>query len=355
MSLADGISVVVPVYNSAETLEALTVRLAEVLPQLTNQYELILVNDGSRDRSWEQICGLADRYPWVSGYTLMRNYGQHNALLCGVRLARYNLTVTMDDDLQHPPEEIYKLLEQLAQGNDVVYGIPDKMPHSWWRNAFSYLAKRLLSMAMGVKNVRDFAAFRAFRTNLRDAFASYQNPNVILDVLLSWGTARFTTVVVDEKPRQAGRSNYNFFKLFQYTMVVLTGFSTLPLRIASIIGFIFTFFGIVIFAFVIGTYFLVGSIPGFPFLTSIIALFSGTQLFALGIMGEYLARIFDRSMDRPPYVIGSSVVRADLSVDLPAPSVIATSVAPSSPVQADELHVSPILAPPDETKDTHAA
>ena len=304
MALVDGISVVVPVYNSAETLEELTIRLGEVLPGLTAHYELILVNDGSRDQSWEQICLLASQYTWVHGYTLMRNYGQHNAVLCGVRVARYAITITMDDDLQHPPEEIYKLLDQLNQGNDAVYGIPGKMPHSWWRNAFSYLTKRLLSMAMGVKNLRDFAAFRAFRTNLRDAFASYQNPNVILDVLLSWGTTRFSTVVVNERPRQAGRSNYNFFKLFQYTMVVLTGFSTLPLRIASIVGFIFTFFGFVIFAFVIGTYFLVGSIPGFPFITSIIVLFSGTQLFALGIIGEYMARIFDRSMDRPAYVIG---------------------------------------------------
>jgi undecaprenyl-phosphate 4-deoxy-4-formamido-L-arabinose transferase len=300
-----GISVIVPVYNSAETLPELADRLAQVLPDLSEHFELILVNDGSRDQSWSTIEQIAERFTWVRGLNLMRNYGQHNALLCGVRAARYATTVTMDDDLQHPPEEIHKLLELMQQGNEVVYGIPEKMPHAWWRNAFSYLTKRFLSMAMGVKNVRDFAAFRAFRTQLREAFAGYQNPNVILDVLLSWGTSSFATVVVDEKPRQSGRSNYNFFKLFQYTMVVLTGFSTLPLRIASLVGFLFTFFGIIIFIFVVGTYFTVGSIPGFPFLTSIIALFSGMQLFALGIMGEYLARIFDRSMDRPPYVIDS--------------------------------------------------
>jgi glycosyltransferase involved in cell wall biosynthesis len=302
-TVREGISVVVPVYNSAETLEELASRLANVLPGLSQSYEVIMVNDGSRDQSWEEICQLTDKYTWLRGFNLMRNYGQHNALLCGIREARYAITVTMDDDLQHPPEEIHKLIERLPQGNDVVYGIPEKMPHSWWRNAFSYLAKRLLSLAMGVKNVRDFAAFRAFRTQLREAFANYQNPNVILDVLLSWGTARFTTVFVEEKPRPAGRSNYNFFKLFQYTMVVLTGFSTLPLRIASVIGFIFTIFGVAIFIYVLASYFVAGSIPGFPFMTSIIALFSGTQLFALGIIGEYLARIFDRSMDRPPYVI----------------------------------------------------
>jgi len=303
----EGISVVIPVYNAAETLVELTARLDQALPDLCRDYELILVNDGSRDQSWEVISTLIAQYPWVHGYNLMRNYGQHNALLCGIRAARYPITVTMDDDLQHPPEEIHKLLPPLADGNDVVYGIPEKMPHSWWRNGFSYVMKRFLSLAMGVKNVRDFAAFRAFRTHLREAFATYQNPNVIIDVLLSWGTSRFTTVFVDEKPRQSGRSNYNFFKLFQYTMVVLTGFSTLPLRIASIVGFIFTIFGVVIFIFVVITYFTAGSIPGFPFITSIIALFSGVQMFALGIMGEYLARIFDKSMDRPAYVIGETV------------------------------------------------
>lgn len=306
-ALPAGISIVVPVYNSSETLAELTERLGQVLPNLCQEYELILVNDGSRDTSWEVICQLTDQFPWARGINLMRNYGQHNAVLCGVRKARFAVTVTMDDDLQHPPEEIHKLLKPLSLGIDVVYGVPEKMPHSWWRNAFSYLMKRILSMTMGVKNVRDFAAFRAFRTHLREAFAGYQNPNVIIDVLLSWGTTRFTSVLVVEKPRQAGSSNYNFFKLFQYTLVVATGFSTLPLRVASMVGFVFTLLGIVIFMFVLVTYFTAGSIPGFPFITSMIALFTGAQLFALGIMGEYLARIFDRSMDRPPYVIESMI------------------------------------------------
>jgi len=220
-----------------------------------------------------------------------------------VRLARCEIIVTMDDDLQHPPEEIHKLLEKLGQDYDVVYGIPQIRPHTWWRNILTMIIRRALALAMGVKNIRDFASFRAFRAHLRDAFENYQNPNVILDVLLSWGTARFATVAVNEKPRLAGRSNYNFLKLVQYTMVVLTGFSTVPLRFTSMVGFLFTFLGVAIFLYVLAIYFLVGSIPGFPFLASIISIFSGTQLFALGIIGEYLARIFDRSMDRPAYVI----------------------------------------------------
>ena len=300
-------SVVIPVYNSADTLEPLTKRLAQVLPQVASAYEVILVNDGSPDNSWQVICQLGQQFPWLRGLNLMRNYGQHNATLCGVRSARFEIIITMDDDLQHPPEEIPQLLAKLGEEYDVVYGIPFRRPHSWWRNWFSVIIKRVLAQVMGIPTIRDIGAFRAFHTRLRNAFADYCNPNVILDVLLSWSTSRFTVVTVDEKPREVGRSNYSFAKLFRVTMVVLTGFSTLPLRFASILGFGFTLFGIAVFLYVLAATLLSGSIPGFPFLASIIALFSGTQLFALGIIGEYLARIFDRSMDRPAYVIGEEI------------------------------------------------
>jgi glycosyltransferase involved in cell wall biosynthesis len=300
---SQSISIVIPVYNSAETLIPLTEQLATVLPQVSHDFEVILVNDGSPDDSWNVIQSLSQQYDWLRGINLMRNYGQHNATLCGVREARCEIVVTMDDDLQHPPEQIPLLLAKLNEGYDVVYGVPQKRPHSWWRNWFSVLIKRLLAQVMGIKTIRDIGAFRAFRTRLRNAFAGYSNPNVILDVLLSWATTRFIAVTVDEKPREIGKSNYNFAKLFRVTMIVLTGFSTVPLRFASMLGFGFTLFGVVIFVYVILVTLLQGSLPGFPFLASIISLFSGTQLFALGIMGEYLARIFDRSMDRPAYMI----------------------------------------------------
>lgn len=300
-------SVVVPVYNSESTLQELAARLEIVLKQLCSQYELILVNDGSPDQSWKVILQLTKEYSWITGINMMRNYGQHNALLCGVRAARYETTITMDDDLQHPPEEIIKLLEKLAEGYDVVYGVPKKLPHSIWRNLFSKITKRMLAFVMGIPNIRDIGSFRAFRTNLCKAFENYQSPNVILDVLLSWGTTHFATIPVDEAPRQMGHSNYNFSRLMTHAILILTGYSTAPLRLASMVGFGFTVFGFIIFIYVLITYFFSGSIPGFPFLASIIALFSGTQLFVIGIFGEYLARIFDRSMDRPAYVISETV------------------------------------------------
>jgi glycosyltransferase involved in cell wall biosynthesis len=297
-------SIVVPVYNSQSTLNELVVRLNTVLTDLCEAYEIILINDGSRDGSWGEICRLSGHDFHVRGINMMRNYGQHNALLCGVRAAAYEIVITMDDDLQHPPEEIHKLLGKLEEGCDVVYGIPVKLPHVFWRNIFSRLTKRILSWVMGIPTVRDIGAFRAFRTHLRKAFENFQSPTVILDVLLSWATTKFSTVKVEENPRETGASNYNFGKLFAQAMLILTGYSTGPLRFVSVLGFVFTLFGLALFIFVLISYFTGGSVEGFTFLASIISLFSGVQLFALGIFGEYLARIFDRSMERPSYVIG---------------------------------------------------
>ncbi|MCC6146854.1 MAG: glycosyltransferase family 2 protein [Anaerolineaceae bacterium] len=309
-SLQNTISVVIPIYNSAPVLKELVQRLQSVLGDISSAYEIILVNDGSRDESWSVIKNICTEFQEVKGIDLMRNYGQHNALLCGIRAARYDVIITMDDDLQHPPEEIPALVEKLAEGFDVVYGFPRKLPHSIWRNIFSRLTKRTLAMVMGIKTVREISAFRAFRKDLRKAFDHYSSPGVIIDALLSWGTTNFTSIPVDEKPREQGTSNYNFLKLASQGLLVLTGFSTIPLRFASWFGFFIMLVGFFIFAYVVIIYFALGSIPGFPFLASIISIFSGAQLFSLGIFGEYLARIFDRSIERPTYKISRTVNQA---------------------------------------------
>ncbi len=295
------LSIVIPVYRGETLLEPLVERLAIALPAFAKKYEVILVNDGSPDHSWNLIERLSKKHNWLRGIRLMRNYGQHNATLCGMRVANYEVTVTMDQDLQHPPEEIPVLLAKLEEGFDVVYGAPRKLPQGLIRNLLTANIKRMLANVMGVPSVKNISAFRAFRTELRSAFANFQGPTLTIDVLLSWGTARFTSVTVEIG--EAENSNYTFRALVKTAMTILTGYSTMPLRLASWIGFAMTIFGLGVFIYVVTIYFTLGSLPGFPFLASIIALFSGAQLFALGIFGEYLARIFDRSMDRPTYVI----------------------------------------------------
>lgn len=302
------ISIVVPVYNSEKSLPDLARRLEAVLPELAQQYELILVNDGSRDNSWETICALAQQYAWIYGIDLMRNYGQHNALLCGVRQARYAITLTMDDDLQHPPEELHVLLEKLAEGYDVVYGKPLREKHNLWRDLASQITKIALQSTMGADTARNVSALRVFRTRLRESFSQYQAPFPSIDVLLTWGTSRFSAVSVPHEQRRYGVSNYTFGKLVRHAMNMMTGFSTLPLQFASLIGFMFTLFGLAVLVYVIGRFLIQGgSVPGFPFLASIIAIFSGAQLFALGIIGEYLARMHFRLMERPPYSVARRI------------------------------------------------
>lgn len=299
-----GISVVVPAYNSELSLPELARRLQVVLREAAQKYELILVDDGSRDHTWDVISTLVESNDWIRGVHLMRNYGQHNAVLCGIRLARYDVTVTMDDDLQHLPEEIPTLIERLQQNVDVVYGTPAQEQHGLWRDVATQVTKFALQSAMGAKIARKAGAFRIFRTQLRDAFAAYDGPYVSVDVLLTWATTRFDAVAVRHEPRRLGVSNYTFRKLVVHALNMLTGFSTWPLQLASLIGFVFTVFGIAALLFVVIRFLIQGgSVPGFSFLASIIAIFAGAQLFSLGIIGEYLARMHARSMQHPTYAV----------------------------------------------------
>ena len=296
-------SVVIPVYRGEHTLEPLVERLATVLPTCAEEYEVVFVSDGTPDQSWNVIEVLTQKFSWVRGINLMRNFGQENATLCGIREACYEIIVTMDDDLQHDPADLPKLIAKLNEGYDVVYGVPRVRNQIWWKSILSAIVKWAISSVMGVSSIRDISAYKAFRAELKQAFNSITSHDVQIDVLLSWGATRFASVEIEESPRTVGTSNYNFTKLVKVSLLVLTNYTTFPLRVASIFGFLFTLVGFFVLLYVIGVYFTVGSIPGFTFIISAVTIFSGVQLFALGIIGEYLARMFERSSGRPPYVI----------------------------------------------------
>jgi glycosyltransferase involved in cell wall biosynthesis len=301
------LSIIVPAYNSEGTLSALVAEVHSVLDPLGMPYEIILVNDGSRDQSWQVIEKLvAKNAGRVRGIKLMRNYGQHNALLCGIRAAKNEICVTMDDDLQHPASAIPQILEELDKGFDVVYATPNEETHGFFRDTASVITKLALASTMNSANARNVSAFRGFRTSARDAFASFNGSNVAIDVLLSWATTKFGVIKVPHRPRTIGQSNYSLKTLLQHASNMMTGYSTLPLRISSGIGFVFTLFGIGVFLYTLIRYLIYGGlVPGFTFLASLIAIFSGAQLFALGILGEYIARMHYRLMDKPSYTVES--------------------------------------------------
>lgn len=304
----NSLSIVVPTYNSEQMLPTLVERLDQVLSRLAPTYEIILVNDGSQDRSWEAIERLARQNRRVIGINLSRNYGQHNALLCGIKTAQYEIIITMDDDLQNPPEEIPKLLYKMAEGYDVVYGVPVKGQHNFWRNITSNITKLAIRHIIGVRHAQDISTFRAIRGRVLGIFHEYKDNIVSIDVLLSWVTTKFYAIPVTHYSRQSGTSNYTLFKLINHAMTIITGFSVLPLQLAIVVGIIFILFGTGILLYVIIYYFTYGSIvPGFFSLAAIISLFSGAQLFSIGIIGEYLGRLFVRSMGRPPFFIRDKV------------------------------------------------
>ncbi len=305
---AKRVSLVVPVYCGAATVGELVERVLAVFASRPEKCEVILVNDGSPDDSWSVIEGLADRHPEVVGLRLIRNFGQHNALLAGIRRARGEVIVTMDDDLQNPPEEIPKLLERLYQGHAVVYGVPEKGQHGMFRDFSSWFAKLALRFGLGFRHASDTSAFRAFRTQLREAFQQFGAKFVSIDVLLTWATNDFEPVEVAHAERARGQSGYSFSKLANHTLNMVTSFSSRPLKIAIVIGFLFMMFGIAVLFYVVGGYlFFDRVLPGFTFIASIVALFSGVQLFSLGIIGEYIGRIHQKALEQPCYVIAEQV------------------------------------------------
>jgi len=305
--LKAGLSIIVPVYCGEHTLPELARRIEDTLESSNLPFELILVNDCGPDGSKAVIQNLAVEKPWIRGLYLMRNYGQHNAILAGIRQAKYNRTITMDEDLQHPPEAIPQLLAKLNDGFDVVYGTPLSENHSAFRNASSVATKYILKSILGVSVAREVASYRAFKTELRGAFSDYNNPTVFLDVLLTWATTSFGSVSIPHEERAEGESGYTFSKLLLHAINMVTSFSTLPLRIASLMGVTTVVFGFALLVFIVVQWLLGGNpVQGFTLLFSMIVIFSGVQLLSLGILGEYLARMYLRSMGRPPYVIKAS-------------------------------------------------
>jgi glycosyltransferase involved in cell wall biosynthesis len=301
--LKRGVSIVVPVYNGAGSIAELASRVTSAMNDL-GEWELIFVVDGSPDDSWAVVEELVSLHSRVIGIDLFRNFGQHNALLAGIRSAGFDVIVTMDDDLQHRPETIPALLGALGPNIDLVYGTPVDDEHGLWRNLSSRFAKRIMSASIGGDMARDSGAYRAFRTSLRDGFAEVDDPYVSIDVLLSWVTIRYTTVVTPMDSRAVGSSNYTVRKLTRHAVNMLTGYSTKPLRLVTWLGFALALFGLGTLVFVLVRYFASETeVPGFAFLASLISILAGAQLFGLGVIGEYLGRMHFRSMQRPPYVV----------------------------------------------------
>jgi undecaprenyl-phosphate 4-deoxy-4-formamido-L-arabinose transferase len=297
------LSVVIPVYRSAATLPQLLARLRAVLDGTGLDYEIVCVEDGSPDDSWRALEALRRQRPdRVVLVQLMRNFGQHNALMCGFRHARGQHVVTMDDDLQHPPEEVPKLLAAIKAADfDVVYGVYDTKRHGSWRNLGSLVVNAFYRAVFRLP-IR-VTAFRIMRRPLVESILSYTLNFTYIDGLLAWNTQRIGQVTVEHQPRAKGRSGYSLGKLVVLALNLFTNFSLLPLQLVSLCGFVVAMAG-----FAAALYYLVQYllhqvvVPGYASIIIAVLVLGGLQLLSLGIVGEYLGRLHLNVNRKPQYV-----------------------------------------------------
>jgi glycosyltransferase involved in cell wall biosynthesis len=307
MNKTISLSFVIPVYQSSQTIKELYLQIVEVFGSYNSNWEILFIDDSSKDQSWSTITEMARHDCRVKGHRLSRNFGQHNALLCGIRRAEGEIIITLDDDLQHPPAEIPKLLKLLESGYDVVYGPPISLKHSLSRKLASVATKWMLVEILGAEMARNVCALRVFKSSLRQAFQYYSAPTVNIDVLLSWATSSFAALPVRHFDRKLGRSGYSLSKLYLHALNMITGFSARPIQLVSFLGFLSAMLGLFILTYMIALWLVFGSVvPGFYFLASIISIFSGAIMLSIGVFGEYIARIHARVMEKPQYMIQES-------------------------------------------------
>ncbi len=298
------LSVVIPVYRSARVLPELHRRLTEVLTQLNEDYEILLVEDCGGDNSWEVIEAIAQHDTHVRGIKLSRNFGQHAATICGISKAQGKHIITLDDDLEHPPEVILQLIGKAREGYALVYGVFRNRTHSTWRNLTSGLARYAFNKAIPTLN-HEYTSFRVIESGIAKALAEFDSPFPFVDGYLSWLTNNYATVEVPHSQRADGKSNYNFRKLIIHTINIFVTFSDLPLRIATWIGLTAFIIGMGWLAVIVGRYFIGGiSVSGYSSIMAGILLFGGVQLLVLGIFGEYLGRMNFKSSKKPLFVVG---------------------------------------------------
>lgn len=304
------LSVVIPVYRSEPTLERLFERLLPVLNRTGLSCEVVLVEDGSPDQSWTMIESLHQRYSErLVAVQLMRNSGQHNALMCGFRHATGEFIVTIDDDLQNPPEEIPKLLDEIERSQcDLVYGNYVQKQHESYRNVGSHLVNSFYRSTF--RTHATVTSFRIIRRPLLEAILDYHRPYVFIDGLMAWNTQRIGSVVVQHDPRHLGQSTYSFSKLLTLSINLFTGFSLRPLQLASVAGIAACFAGI---AAAVLCLCLQGSniVLSSPLMLSWIMILGGIQLLSLGIAGEYLGRLHMNVNGKPQYRIRKVLDRID--------------------------------------------
>lgn len=302
------VSVVVPVYRSEAILPELCRQVHGALEQAgwADQFEMILVNDCSPDRSWQVVTELAGRHPWVRGISLRKNFGQHNALMAGLHQVRGHVVVLMDDDLQHPPSEIVRLVQVLEQDPlaDVCYTRYLGRQHAIWKRLGSrfndWAATLLLKKPRGLY----LSSFKALRFDMVQEIIRYDGPFAYLDGLILSITRAFAVVDIQHQARHAGEGNYSLRRSVSLWLKMATSFSIFPLRVVTVLGFTLTLLSMAMMAFVVYERLTHPQIPaGWASLAATVLLLGGIQTFCMGMLGEYLGRAYLKLNRAPQFSV----------------------------------------------------
>ena len=304
-SPAPYISVVIPVYNEEENLAELSERLLAALSAYGRPFEIIFVDDGSADRSWEILTDLHQRHPQhIRALQLLRNFGQHQAIFAGFQAVRGQIVVTLDADLQNLPEDIPKLVAKVEEGYDTVGGWRENRLDSWLRRLPSYFMNRTMSWVTGVR-LRDYGCMlRAYRREVVDGINQCQESSSFIPALANLFSRRVAEIPVGHAERERGQSKYNLIKLIRLNFDLMTGFSHLPIHAVGVMGLAIALLGFLFGLFLFIRRLVVGpEVEGVFTLFAILFVFVGLNTFGLALIGAYVGRIYKEVRGRPRYII----------------------------------------------------
>jgi len=298
------VSVLVPVLNEEESLPELNTRLRDALTGIQRPYEIIYINDGSTDRTEEMLEAFHNEDGRIKIIEFNRNYGQHMALFAGFDFARGEIVVTIDADLQNPPEEIPRLVAKAEEGYEVVATYRKNRKDSLFRKLPSYIVNRITAKLVGVR-LKDYGCMlRAYKRNIVDYMNMCPESSSFIPALANTFAKKITEIEVGHEERKKGTSKYSPFKLFRLNFDLMTNFSLLPIQFISMLGVVIAFFGLAFAVFLMIRRLLIGPEGEGTFtLFGVLFFFIGIQIFALGVIGEYVGRIYQEVRRRPRYII----------------------------------------------------
>jgi polyisoprenyl-phosphate glycosyltransferase len=337
---SDMISIVVPVYRSAEILPDLVAAIGEAMGDA--RMELVLVCDASPDDSWSVIHELTREYSFIRGVCLRKNAGQHNAIMAGLAHSCGESIVVMDDDLQHPPSAIPRLLQALEHGADVCYGNYSKRKHALWKRVGSRFNDVVATLLLGKPKSLYLSSFKAMKRAIAVEVVKYDGPFAYVDGLILESTSAITSIDIGHAERRSGEGNYSLRRSVSLWLKMVTSFSVFPLRVLFVLGSVVAFLSMLMVAYVVFSKFTNPDVPvGWSSTIAIILFVGGLQMLGLGLLGEYLGRAYMKLNRKPQYVVREVVSSAAVAPCAPSVQVPDAAASERYAFEGDEKERNP--------------